>query len=239
MDSKIIQFYPWSSVHKEWNPLAPAKRNIAPYWKEMPLYHNNGDFDRARRGEANRSNVFLSIKHCMPYLDAMIAGYHYLLHTDVYVKINEEGIPEISWNSEHEPAGERILKEMPVPHGHYQAHFGWQMHWGFQVPDGYSVLITHPLNRNDLPFTTTSGIVDNDVYPLPGNISFHIKDNFSGVIPAGTPIMQIIPIKRENWSSVVNTDDSFFEEKLAMSIEKNNTNMAHYKKGYRIGMDYS
>lgn len=238
MDSQIIQFYPWGPEHSSTKTLAPAKKNIAPYWKDMPLYHNEGDLDRARRGEANRSSVFMSLKHCMPYFDAMIAGYHYLLHTDVYVKINDLGLPELSWNSDHAPVGKRVLKEMPVPHGHYQEHLGWQMYWSFQVPDGYSALITHPLNRIDLPFTTTTGIVDNDVYPLPGNVSFHIKDNFRGVIPAGTPIMQIIPIKRENWKSEVNTDPKFFEEKLNMSIEKNSVAMAHYKKGYRIGMEY-
>ena len=28
-----------------------------------------------------------------------------------------------------------------------------------------------------------------------------MKEDFEGVIPAGTPIIQIIPFKRENWNS--------------------------------------
>lgn len=236
MADNIIQFYPWGDSSKKLIPPTAAKKNIAPYWKDMPSYHGKNDAELVRKGIANRRNVFLSLKHCMPYFDAMIAGYHYILHADIEVKLDENGLPKLSWQSEVDPAGDRVLKEMPVPHGHYEAHFGWQMYWGIQMPHGYSAMITHPVNRYDLPFTTVSGIVDFDVYPLPGNVSFHIKDNFKGVIEAGTPIMSIIPIKREDWRSEINNDPDFFQRKLALTLEKEEVNMGHYKKGYRIGM---
>jgi len=236
MENNIIQFYPWGQDSADLLHPVPASKNIAPYWKDMPLFHNDGDLEKYKNKTADRKNVFLSLKHCMPYLDAMISGYHYLLHTDIHIYVNNEGFPVITWDSHKEPVGLRVLKEMPIPHGHYQAHYGWQMWWGAEVPEGWSILFTHPISRYDLPFTTTSGLVDSDKYPLPGNVSFHIKDNFEGVIKAGTPIMSIIPIRRENWQSVINTDEEFFKEKLKMIDEKMSVNMAHYKKGYRDGM---
>jgi hypothetical protein len=239
MENNIIQFYPWGEQSEKLIPPSPAKKHIAPYWKDMPLFHQEEDFEKVKNGTANRKNVFLSLKHCMPYFDAMTAGYHYLLHTDITVLVNDNGIPKLKWNSDLEPAGDRVLKEMPVPAGHYQAHFGWQMYWGIQMPKGWSALITHPINRYDLPFTTVSGLVDYDEYPLPGNVSFHIKDNFKGKIEAGTPIMSIIPIKRENWNHELNLDKNFFSQKTSMIDEKESVPMAHYKKGYRIGMEFN
>lgn len=240
VSNNLIEFYPWGTGAGATSPApSPAKKNVAPYWKEMPRYHGAGDEQKVKDGTANRSNVFLSLKHCMPYFDAMAAGYHYLLHTDLTVKLGSDGLPKLSWESPMEPAGDRVLKEMPVPHGHYQAHFGWQMHWGIQLPEGWSALFIHPINRYDLPFTTVAGIMDCDVYPLPGNVSFHIKDNFEGVIPAGTPIMSIIPMKREDWSHEINRDADFFDKKMALVKEKESVPMAHYKKGYRVGMDFN
>ena len=36
--------------------------------------------------------------------------------------------------------------------------------WTFEMPAGYSLLITHPFNRHDLPFVTLTGLVDADSY---------------------------------------------------------------------------
>ena len=35
-----------------------------------------------------------------------------------------------------------------------------------------------------------------------GNLPFFLKSGFEGIIPAGTPIYQILPYKREDWQSV-------------------------------------
>ena len=90
------------------------------------------------------------------------------------------------------------------------------------MPDGYSGLIVHPLNRLDLPFFTISGTVDFDTfyYPKVTNIPFYIKKGFSGIIPKGTPMFQIIPVKREHWESKKEKNHTE-ENNLKNSIFKN------------------
>jgi hypothetical protein len=45
------------------------------------------------------------------------------------------------------------------------------------------------------------GIIDTDVYHAAGknSVPFFLKEGFTGLIPSGTPMYQIIPIKREPW----------------------------------------
>ena len=51
-----------------------------------------------------------------------------------------------------------------------------------------------------MPFTIFSGVVDTDTYQVPVAFPFVLKEpNFEGMIPAGTPIAQVIPFKRESW----------------------------------------
>ena len=69
-------------------------------------------------------------------------------------------------------------------------------------PPGYSLLITHPVNRHDLPFTTLTGLVDTDRYK-DNFINFPARwrdPAFNGVLAKGTPIAQCVPVKRAIWS---------------------------------------
>jgi hypothetical protein len=59
--------------------------------------------------------------------------------------------------------------------------------------------VSHPFNRLDLPFISTSGIVDADKGIGSGGVPFAIKKGYSGIIEAGTPILQLLPFKRDNW----------------------------------------
>jgi hypothetical protein len=82
--------------------------------------------------------------------------------------------------------------------------FTWKFSAAISIPLGYSFLLTHPINRHELPFTTVSGVVDGGFVTNPiGSLPFYIKDGFEGVIPQGTPIAQIIPFRQENWSSKI------------------------------------
>jgi hypothetical protein len=91
---------------------------------------------------------------------------------------------------------------MTPPIGYERNPYKFENKWVMETPPGYSCLITHPLNRFDLPFFTMSGIVDTDQYNfLPVNLPFFLKEGFEGIIPKGTPIAQVIPFKREPWHS--------------------------------------
>mgnify|MGYP007071663276 CR=1 FL=1 len=119
-------------------------------------------------------------------------------------------------------------QEMPQfehPRGHYKKHFAWTCDWQVKLPPGYSALYAQPFNRYELPFLTTSGIIDNDKVHLPGSLPFFIIEGFEGVIPAGTPYAQVIPFKRENWLSDV------LEENDARELFRQTTENANiYRK---------
>jgi len=219
--NNIIKFYPWDNFAYE-NTLAPvpAVKNIPEYWSKWPrLLENN----------------VMTVKHCMPFFDAMTAGYYYLLPCDINIKI-ENKIPNITWDCKITPLMIRNNKEIHSPIGYYDIHFSWQMWWGLKLPDGWSALITNPLNDHELPFKTVSGIVDYDKYTAPGNIGFFIQEGFEGTIKKGTPIFQIIPIKRSQWSMEI--DLSIQEQGHKDHDKKLSSPPAHYKKEIRVDKRY-
>jgi hypothetical protein len=103
------------------------------------------------------------------------------------------------------------MPQFKPPLGFHEKHFAWWADWAVEVPEGYSVLYTQPFNRFELPFVTTSGIIDNDKVTLPGTMPFFVVKGFTGVLPAGTPYAQMLPFKRENWESEIN-DSIGYEE---------------------------
>ena len=97
---------------------------------------------------------------------------------------------------------------------------------------GYSLLVTHPLNRFDLPFVSLSGIVDADITMTHGRIPFFIKKGFSGVIEAGTPILQVLPFKRDDWEMELKfyNQDEIVERFMDQSRTFRTENGEVYKK---------
>jgi hypothetical protein len=55
---------------------------------------------------------------------------------------------------------------------------------------------------------TLSGIVETDNYYSNIHFPFFIKEGFEGIIPAGTPIVQVIPLKREQWKNTIGEADA-------------------------------
>jgi hypothetical protein len=183
----------------------PAKAYIPEWYKKSPA-HTDYDKDHKVGSQMRENNK--GIKYCMPFLDGLTHGYIAELWQDVQVYRTPTG-PEIHWEvepavlSSREKNGNEFL---PIPAGHIDRHFVWKNPYSIRTPKGYSCLLTHPLNRYDLPFTTMSAIVDSDQFTPPGNYPFYLKEDFEGIIPAGTPMFQIIPIKRDSWTSELNKD---------------------------------
>ena len=191
----------------------PAVQGIPEWFKAMPQ----------RAFSAVSQTEQFTVKKCPPFIDAMTYGFLILLVTDVRI---ENGM--FTWDREV-PGGSL----MTSPHSPIDFHDNSQVtgspffetdrvllkfngFWTIELPVGYSLLITHPVNRPDLPFETLSGMVDADLY-RDNFINFPARwraHDFNGVLPKGTPLAQCIPIKREEWTARFEILDEAAAEKM-------------------------
>ena len=118
--------------------------------------------------------------------------------------------------------------------------------WLIKTPPGYSCLFVPPLNHVNLPFRPLSGVVDTDKYSkLPINfpsIPQEIPEKQqTKIIPAGTPIVMVIPFKRESWKMDVQSGKSILDDAVGLrdqrlgffkKIVDNYKNMAWNKKEF-------
>lgn len=178
--------------------ILPSKSSFPKWFKDIPKYYDGSDKLKTIGIESN-----IGIKGCYPFIDTLTSGYMITLHCDVIIQ-KENDTTYINWTHEVNPVASRpesLIKDIPFFNGHTPYEFAWELYYRMQVPKGYSLLLTHPLNRTDLPFVSSSGIVDADSGVANGSIPFSLSKNFEGIIPAGTPIVQIIPFKRDEWKS--------------------------------------
>jgi hypothetical protein len=143
-----------------------------------------------------------TIKRCPPFLDAMSVGWIIPLAADIEIITNNDA-SGISWKCNFpekliETHGFNQVSSPKCPHPELpKPPLKFMNHWAIRVPVGYSVLFTPPMNRPDDRITCMSGIVDCDGYfeyiNFPG---FFNVPGFTGIIPAGTPLVQAIPFRR-------------------------------------------
>jgi hypothetical protein len=182
------------------------------------------------------------LKACVPYMDVMISGYALVTPFDVYISRTDSGELKIGWNGPDDSSqfvGERPLElgaTMPRPIGHLANHLFWKGEWGWKAPKGYSILVSHPFNRFELPFTTTSGLMDSDKFWANGNIPFFLREDFVGTIPAGTPIAQLLPVKRARWKAIF--DQSKLDAYEKQGFDARNPKKS-YKKAYWVKKEYN
>lgn len=173
----------------------PASKKIPDWYKKLTTHIDNQKV--YVEGNAN-----LTIKKCMPVFDAMTSGYLILLPCDVWVTRNLDGSPNFTWPIQVKMVTAHSKEQastITVPPGYGPEFLKWTNPWIVKVPQGWSVLFTQPMHRDDLPFQILSGIVDTDNFKLSVQFPFLLQKDFVGLIPAGTPVAQIIPVKREEW----------------------------------------
>jgi hypothetical protein len=195
---KIKSWVSDSSIDECDSPgIHPAKNFIPDWYKDMPRFNDNSK--KIKIYDNGSSNV--GLKFCIPFLDSINIGYMVTLHCDILV----EGIGKdkrVSWTSGTSPIDGRPIEtvgSIPSPPGYGNFTQAWKFRHGLLLPKGYSLLFTQPLNHTELNTYTTSGVVDADGGMSSGGIPFAIREDFEGIIKKGTPIVQIIPFKRDNW----------------------------------------
>jgi hypothetical protein len=211
----------------------PASKVLPAWYKKLELRTDS----KLVSPNAYKSNALGStIRTCMPVFDLITAGYHIPLHVDTHFQDNPaaEGELDINWGSAFEEVVTFHPREQyrgyPVPEGYYDLAFKWITPWVVQTPPGWSCLFVPPAHY-DQPFQCLPAFVDTDKHPHPVNLPFFLKNSFRGLIPRGTPLIQVIPIKREKFKSSIGVLPKNYKNKY--NIFKGLELFNVYKKYFR------
>jgi hypothetical protein len=186
----------------------PIKLNIPEWYKKLDHSVEN-----------------ITIKGCMPFLDALISGYVLKIPQDFNIKHNVENdkgekdsfqtfamhqnhnllhSKYINLNSGIDIHNIKQVKGSPFIEKNKNLPFYKIINpWKIKTPKGYSCLFVSPLNNSDDRFSIIPGIVDTDTFPNEINFPIIINGDkypvLETIIKKGTPYVQIIPFKRDSW----------------------------------------
>lgn len=146
------------------------------------------------------TNSGLTVKRCMPFLDAMATGWVIGLAASVRMEISDGGrTVDCGWDfdrtlvsnhASHQVAGN---PREPLPPCKFHNY------WTIRTPLGWSCLFVPPLNRPNGVFEVVAGVVDTDTYQSEIHFPFFAtgQDGLH-MLERGTPIVQVIPFRRES-----------------------------------------
>ena len=141
----------------------------------------------------------LTVKRCMPFLDAMATGWVIGLAATARMEILDKGQTVncgwdfdrtlVSNHASHQVAGN---PREPLPPCKFHNY------WTIRTPPGWSCLFVPPLNRPNGVFEVVAGVVDTDTYQSEIHFPFFATgEDGLHVLERGTPIVQVIPFRRE------------------------------------------
>jgi hypothetical protein len=201
---KVIKF----SNTNGWKDLEqpqPASAFIPDWYKNIESYIGG------KKVTNGQGSTMATIKKCMPVFDAITAGYIITSPADIMVTL-KDGQQYFEWANfgliSFHPIEQAPEHPARKPHQYPK----WNNPWAIKTPKGYSTMFIQPMHRESV-FTILPGIVDTDIYTAPVNFPFVVNDpNFEGLIPKGTPIAQVIPIKRDAWKMEFGGQEELIEQ---------------------------
>lgn len=213
-------------------PPVAANKNI-PEW-----YKNTASYIGTDKKEILPGNMMPhTIKKCIPVLDAMTAGYIMFTQVDVYIK-QIDGAPYFSWASQ-DAINWHPIEQAPLHPAVNGLPFPkWINYYSIKTPKGYSSLFVPPLHNPNGFFNVMPGLVDTDTYTAPVNFPFTMNDpTWEGLIPAGTPMVQVIPIKRDVWKMGFGSQKELTEQNK-ITIKLRTVFFNSYKRQYWTRKEY-
>ena len=225
--SKIIEFQHSKNASKILNDVLPepASKLVPDWYKEL-----------------KHSIKLKTVKGCIPFLDTLTSGYILKMPQDFLVNHNfyDERIKDfdsyfkfsygavadyvvqkdlnLNTNNKEIHPTEQLGNKCPFHKKNKNLPYYKILNpFIIKTPPGYSCLFVPPLNNTDDRFSIIPGIVDTDSFPKEVNFPIIINGdkypNLSTTIERGTPYVQVIPFKRDNWKmKITSYKDSKIEE---------------------------
>ena len=212
----------------------PATEYIPQWYKDAKSYTDPS----GKKAPTLDNTPYATIKRCMPLYDMMTAGYIMETPYDIYVRQTPEG-PYFQWGANDAIAFQSMEQFQNHP---YSREINYAVRivipWSIKTPKGWSIMVMEPQHHEPGIIQCASGIVDTDTFSLPFNMFLKLRDpNFEGMIPAGTPFLQIIPFKRESWEVELGS----VKEKSKIEVDKikfNTVFFDRYKKFWWSKKEY-
>ncbi|MBD3766200.1 MAG: hypothetical protein IE927_16230 [Rhodobacterales bacterium] len=171
-------------------PPVPAKAYLPDWFRKLPAVDPQVE---------SPTNSGLTVKRCLPFLDAMTTGWVLPLAATVRLQIAEGGSrveagwdfdrPMVSNHGMHQVRGNPMGNRPPCKFHNY---------WTITTPPGWSCLFVNQLNRPNGVFEVVAGLVDTDTYRSPIHFPFFATaEDGPYVIEKGSPLVQVIPFRRD------------------------------------------
>lgn len=172
-------------------PPVPAKAYLPDWFRRLPAVDDS---------KLALNDSGLTVKRCLPFLDAMTTGWIIPFAASVRLEISEGGA--------RVDAGWDFDRSMVSNHGAHQVKGNpWgprppckvHNYWAITTPPGWSCLFVNPLNRPNGVIEIVAGIVDTDTYRAPIHFPFFATgEDGLHVIEKGSPLAQVIPFRRDS-----------------------------------------
>jgi hypothetical protein len=198
----------------------PAYKNIPTWFKKIESFYDGDSTPYAGQQK-------LTVKRCVAFLDILSSGYFLLAPFDIYIDTTDgkkdftiptalQGLQNTHMKQFVGMHDLRQVEGYPFDKDVYVEHL-FRIHpiWVVKTDPGVSCLYINPQHQENSPLFAISAVIDTDGYPSDGLLSFLVKKDFKGYIKKGTPIMQVIPFKRQNYESeIVETQNEYNKVKL-------------------------
>lgn len=220
-------------------PVKPAKFFLPQWFKDMDDYITQDAFHEKGKlnyfGKSKETAIKWTggtVKRCPAIIDLLTEGYIIPMWSDFLVQRDME---TLEWDN-------KGVGQYGIEFHNRQQIKGWKLKktdfpegvkfinpWRIYTPKGYSVMFMQPTYQFENRFTVLPGIVETDSYH---HINFpsiwHTTKD--AVIDRGTPFIQVIPFKRDEFDlDVGQMTDKQIQNDL---LEKNELN-SKFKNAYR------
>ena len=221
-----IEFFHNSPSGSDYPP-RPSKNFVPREYKNLESFTNN---------DLRRSTV----KKCVPFLDALTGGYIIPFFQDYLITMDFEK-KTFDVRSVYGEAPPHESHQLPNNYQDGAKPIGkFENKWAIKTPPGYSCLFMHPINTPKKDFEIISGIVDTDSWVDTVLFPYYIRRHESETekmiqiqIKVGDPMVQIIPFKRESWTSSSMKKEEQAKNKWGGRLFDTYKKMYWHKKDYR------
>jgi len=210
----------------------PASKYVPEWYKKIDntfADHANGlNWANVMNGAIEKFSPNKTIKACLPVRDYLTSGYIIPAWTDIVIIRDQNGKYAsvssydddfsaryrvgVDWHNREQIAGSPMEKKIDG-----EKAVKINNPWVITTPRGYSSFLFSPYyHKNQIEILPA--IVDTDRHDMPINLPCILKED-EAQIERGTPLVQVVPFKREAWNHEISSHSRDFLHNINMKLK--------------------